>query len=66
MISNKTYDFLKWVAILFLPSLSVFVGTVGEALNYEQTGITVIIINAIAVFLGAIIGVSSKNYNKVD
>lgn len=64
MISNKTYDFLKWIAILFLPALSGLVGTIGEALNYEHTGIAVIIINAVAVFIGAIIKVSTNKYNK--
>lgn len=66
MINNKTYDILKWVAILLLPALSVLVGTVGEAVNFEYTGIAAIIINAVAVFLGTIIGVSTNKYNKID
>ena len=66
MIDNKLYDILKWISILFLPAFAVLIGTIGQAINFEYTEIAVIIINAIAVFLGAIIGVSSKNYNKVD
>ena len=64
MLKNETYDILKWIAILLLPALSAFVGTVGQALNYDNTGMIVIVINALAVFIGAIIGVSTKKYNQ--
>lgn len=64
MLDNKTYDTLKWIAILFLPSLSALVGTIGEAVNFEYTGLAVIVINAIAVFIGSIIKVSTDKYNK--
>ncbi|WP_100065105.1 phage holin [Miniphocaeibacter massiliensis] len=66
MISNKTYDILKWVAILLLPALSALVGTVGAAVSFEYTEIAVIVINAIAVFIGSVIKVSTDKYNKID
>lgn len=64
MLKNETYDILKWIALLLLPALSAFVGTVGQAVNFEHTGMIVIVINALAVFIGAIIGVSTKKYNQ--
>ena len=63
-LPNNVYDILKWVALLFLPALAAFVGTVGQAVNFEHTGMIVIVINALAVFIGAIIGVSTKKYNQ--
>lgn len=66
MISNKTYDILKWLALLFLPSLSVLVGTIGKAIGFEYTEIAVIVINAVAVFIGSVIKVSTDKFNRID
>ena len=63
-LKNEVYDILKWIALLFLPALAAFVGTVGIAVNFIYTDVTVIIINALAVFLGAIIKVSTSQFNK--
>ena len=65
-MSNKTYNILKWVAIVGLPPIAVFVGTVGTSVNWEYTGITVTIITALDTLLGAWVGVSHINYNKED
>lgn len=66
MIDNKLYDILKWISILFLPAFAVLIGTIGQAINFEYTEIAVIIINAIAVFLGTVIGISTNKYNKLN
>lgn len=63
-MKNKHYDVLKWVAIIVIPALAVLVGQVGNALNWEFTKVTVEVINAIALFLGTILGVSNYNYKK--
>jgi len=63
-ISNRMYDVLKWVAILFLPALAILIRTVFAIWNIpygEQISATII---ALQVFLGAILGVSTLNYNK--
>ena len=66
MISNKMYDILKWVAILLLPALSALVGTIGAAVSFEYTEVAVIVINAVAVFIGSVIGISTNKYNKIE
>lgn len=63
-MKNKHYDILKWAAIIVIPALAVLVGQVGNAFNWEYTKVSVEIINAVALFLGTILGVSNYNYKK--
>ena len=63
-LNDKLYDVLKWVAILFLPALAILIKTVFAIWQIplgDQISATII---AVQVFLGAILGVSSLNYNK--
>ena len=66
-ISNKTYDFLKWFALAFLPALEGLILTVGKIWGlpyYTEIGATVA---AFGVFLAVIIKVSCKAYyQKLD
>lgn len=62
-MSNKTYDILKWIAALVLPALATLVIALAGiwGLPYgEAIGATIM---AIDTFLGAVLGISSKNYN---
>lgn len=65
-MSNKTYDFLKWVAQIFIPALTVFVGVVLNCFNVECTDIVVTIMTAFDAFLGALLGISTKAYNNAN
>ena len=61
-MSNKTYDILKTIALVVLPACATFYLTISTiwGLPYgEQIAGT---ITAIDTLLGAILGVSSKNY----
>ncbi len=61
-MQNKTFEILKWVALIVIPALATFVGVVGKAINWEYTDITVIIITAIGTFLGTVLGVSNRTF----
>ena len=63
-LNDNIYDVLKWVAILLLPATSAFIGTVGQAVSFEHTAVAVIVVNALSVFLGTVLGISTMNYNK--
>ena len=63
-ISNRMYDVLKWVAILFLPALAILIRTVFAIWNIPYGDQISATIMALQVFLGAILGVSTLNYNK--
>lgn len=64
MLSNKSYDILKYIALIFIPALVTLVLTVGkiwELPYYDNIGAT---ISAIGVFLGGLLGVSSHIHNE--
>lgn len=63
-LSNKTYDIIKWVALVVIPAAATLVLTVGKIWGlpyYDNIGAT---ISAIGLFLAAIIGVSTNTYIK--
>lgn len=63
-LNGKLYEALKWIAIIFLPALAGFIPKLFSiwGIPYgSQIGETVSVINT---FIGAIICVSTINYNK--
>ena len=65
-MSNKVYDILKYIALIFLPALTTFVGVVLQCFNVSCTDIVLTIMTAITTFMGAILGISNINYKKGD
>jgi len=63
-LSNKLYDVLKWIDLVFIPALIVFYGVIGNVLNIPYTEITLTIMGAFDVFLGSLLGISSSKYAK--
>lgn len=64
MLSNKSYEIMKWITMIALPAISVFIGAVGVELGISDPDTLVTILNAITVLMGSLIGVSTLNYNK--
>ena len=64
-LSDKVYDILKWIAIVALPALSTFIVVLGKIWNWGDIAPMVAqTITAIAVLLGALLGISTIQYNK--
>lgn len=63
-MSNKLYDVLKWIAILFLPALATLVAVVFKIWDLPYGPEIAATITAVATFLGAILGVSHIQYKK--
>ena len=61
-MNDKTYDILKRVALIIIPALATFVNASGIVWGVPYTNEVTATITAFGVFLGAAIGVSSKNY----
>lgn len=61
-MNDKTYDILKRVALIVVPALATFVNAVGIVWGVPYTNEVTATITAFGVFLGAAIGVVSKNY----
>ena len=61
-MSNKLYDLLKKVALYILPALATLWLTLGKIWGLPYTTEIGATITAVDVFLGACLGISSKNY----
>ncbi len=63
-MSNKTYDTLKYIALYVLPALATLILTLGGIWGIPYAEAIAATITAIDTFLGAILGISSKEYAK--
>jgi len=61
-LSNSAYDILKKIALIVLPALATLWLTLGKVWGLPYTTEIGATITAVAVFLGACLEVSSKNY----
>lgn len=63
-MSNKLYDFLKWLAQIVLPAIATLYFALASIWGLPYGEQIVGTITAIDAFLGAILGVSTISYNK--
>ena len=61
-MNNQTYDILKRLALIIIPAFATFVNAAGMVWGLPYTNEITATITAFGVFLGAALGVSSKNY----
>lgn len=61
-LNNRTYDILKYVALIALPAIQVFWLTIGKIWNISYTVEIGATIGAVALLLGTLLGVSTRNY----
>lgn len=64
LISNKMYDVLKWIAQILLPALGTLYFALAGIWGFPYGEQIVGTITAVDAFLGAILGISTKMYNK--
>ena len=60
MISNKTYDALKWVAQILLPSIGTLYFAITNIWGLPYSAQVVGTITSIDAFLGVLLGISSS------
>ena len=66
-LDDKVYDILKWIAIVALPALSTFIVVISKIWGWGDVGSMVAqTITAVAVLLGALLGISTIQYNKSE
>ena len=63
-MSNKIYDVLKWVALVALDAVGVFYNTIATIWALPLGDEVLATCAAMSLFIGALIGISSANYNK--
>lgn len=65
VFSNKTYDILKWVALVGTNAFSALIITLGKIWGWSYAEAIAGTISAIGTCIGACLQVSSANYSKV-
>ena len=63
-LPDKIYDILKWIVLVFLPALTTLVGVIGSVYGWANLESILTIMTAVTTFLGAILGVSTAQYNQ--
>ena len=63
-MSNKVYDVLKWIAMVFLPALATLYFALAGIWGFPYGEEVVGTITAVDTFLGVLLGISSAQYNK--
>ena len=63
-LSNKTYDILKYLALIGLPAMLAFYGVVGMTFVIPYTQEVLTVGAAFITMLGTMLGISSAKYTK--
>lgn len=63
-MSNKLYDVLKWMALVFLPAIGTLYFALAGIWGFPYGEEIVGTITAVDTFLGVLLGISSAQYNK--
>lgn len=63
-MSNKVYDVLKWIALVGLPAITALWLTLANIWGFPYAEAIGATLAAITTFLGALLGISSLQYNK--
>lgn len=63
-MSNKVYDVLKWIAQLVIPAIGTLYFALSSIWGFPYGEEVVGTLTAIDTFLGAVLGISTVQYNK--
>ena len=63
-LNSQAYDIIKWIVQVVMPALIVAIGTIGGAVQWEHTELSMTVLGAITTFMGASLGLSSAQYYK--
>ena len=60
LVPETIYKILKWLGLIALPAIAVFVSTVGQAWGLDAAVLNAIVttLNALGVLVGALLGIS--------
>lgn len=66
ILPDKLYNVLKWVCLIALPALAVFYAVIAKIWGLPYESEIPATINAVAVLIGALIGVSHLSIKKEE
>lgn len=64
LMSDKTYNIMKWIVQYILPGLGVLYAIISGAIGLPYAEVVLAVVMAVDWFLGIILGISTKQYNK--
>ena len=64
VLPDKVYNILKWICLIALPAIAVFYFTISKIWGLPYGAEIPATINAVAVLIGALIGISQHAINK--
>lgn len=64
LMSDKTYNIMKWIVQYILPGLGVLYAIIAGAASLPYAEVVLAIVMAVDWFLGVILGISTSQYNK--
>lgn len=65
-MSDKVYDFLKWIAMMVLPAIGTLYFALAGIWGFPYGEEIVGTITAVDTFLGIVLGISTAQYHKVS
>ena len=66
-LPSRLYDILKWVCLIVCPAICTLIVTLSNLWGWQiPTEAIVGTISAITLFIGAILGISTAQYNKTQ
>lgn len=63
-LPEKVYDILKWLTLIVIPSVTTFYSVLDKLFKWGYSDIVTGISAATCACIGAIIGISTAEYNK--
>lgn len=63
-LPDKAYDVIKWIALICLPALGVAYSALANVWGWAYADEIARTVNAVCVLLGALLGISTAEYNK--
>lgn len=66
ILPDKVYKVFKWICLTVVPALNILIASLASIYGWEWSNIVIGTIDAIAVFVGTILGIGSIRYAKLN
>lgn len=63
-LNDKIYDTLKWMVMIVLPAIATLYAALAPVWGWPRPDDVVLTLNAVTAFAGAVLGISTAQYNK--